>query len=74
LNYFKGKQDPVALADEEYPQWLWQCLDFSAKKSSEGDDSAGDEFCNSALFSFLVSLSPPLSTVHYGLASSYNTF
>jgi hypothetical protein len=46
LNYMKGKTDPVALADDEYPEWLWQCLDVMKK---EGGDSATDdaaaEFC-----------------------------
>lgn len=46
LNYFKGRDDPVALKDEEYPEWLWRCLD--AKKTEEGvDASAGDEFSKS---------------------------
>ncbi len=27
LNVFAGKQDPVALKDEEYPDWLWTLLD-----------------------------------------------
>lgn len=44
LNYFKGRDDPVALSEEEYPEWLWRCLD--AKVKDEGVDSgAGDEFC-----------------------------
>ena len=44
LNYLKGRDDPVALAEEEYPEWLWTCLD---KKEVEGEDggAAGDEFC-----------------------------
>ncbi|KAI9656952.1 MAG: hypothetical protein M1831_004500 [Alyxoria varia] len=27
LNYFKGKEDPVAMEDHEYPDWLWTCLE-----------------------------------------------
>ena len=27
LNFYKDKQDPVAMADEEYPAWLWRVLD-----------------------------------------------
>ncbi|KAI9333352.1 mitochondrial ribosomal protein L37-domain-containing protein [Zopfochytrium polystomum] len=27
INVFAGKSDPVALADSEYPAWLWRCLD-----------------------------------------------
>jgi large subunit ribosomal protein L54 len=26
VNIFKDKKDPVALADEEYPSWLWDLL------------------------------------------------
>lgn len=45
LNYIKGKTDPVALADEEYPEWLWSCLDVQKKESDGAEDDAGDEFC-----------------------------
>lgn len=48
LNYFKGRQDPVALADEEYPAWLWRCLDFP-EKDSTADDAAAAEFCKTNL-------------------------
>lgn len=45
LNFTKGGSDPVAKKDEEYPEWLWSCLDVT-KKSAEGDeDAVGDEFC-----------------------------
>jgi large subunit ribosomal protein L54 len=44
LNYIKGGQDPVALKDEEYPEWLWSCLDVM-KKADAADDNLGDEFC-----------------------------
>ncbi|KAL3417513.1 54S ribosomal protein L37, mitochondrial [Phlyctema vagabunda] len=46
LNYLKGRDDPVALPEEEYPEWLWHCLDV---KKSEGalDESMGDEFSKS---------------------------
>ncbi|TQV98534.1 hypothetical protein V2A60_007738 [Cordyceps javanica] len=47
LNYTKGGSDPVAKRDEEYPEWLWSCLDVT-KKSAEGDEAAaGDEFSKS---------------------------
>ncbi|KAH7375996.1 mitochondrial ribosomal protein L37-domain-containing protein [Plectosphaerella cucumerina] len=46
LNYFKGKTDPVALPDEEYPDWLWDCLTFKAK-TDDGDANAADEFSKS---------------------------
>lgn len=45
LNYIKGKTDPVALADEEYPEWLWDCLEVQKKDSDAAEDDAGDEFC-----------------------------
>lgn len=44
LNYTKGGQDPVAKKDEEYPEWLWSCLDVM-KKAEAADENAGDEFC-----------------------------
>ncbi|KJZ73561.1 hypothetical protein HIM_07117 [Hirsutella minnesotensis 3608] len=45
LNYMKGGKDPVALKDEEYPEWLWSCLDGGKKKSDGDNDADGDEFC-----------------------------
>jgi large subunit ribosomal protein L54 len=45
LNYLKNKSDPVAKADEEYPEWLWKCLEVQVKASEEADEGAGDEFC-----------------------------
>lgn len=45
LNYFKNKTDPVALADEAYPEWLWSCLDVTKKADDGADEDAGDEFC-----------------------------
>ncbi len=33
LNVFAGKQDPVALKDEEYPDWLWGLLDKPAEEN-----------------------------------------
>lgn len=44
LNFTKGGQDPVAKKDEEYPEWLWSCLDVM-KKAEAADEDAGDEFC-----------------------------
>lgn len=45
LNYLKNGQDPVALKDEEYPEWLWSCLDVIKSNKDSADDGAGDEFC-----------------------------
>ncbi|KAH6898721.1 mitochondrial ribosomal protein L37-domain-containing protein [Thelonectria olida] len=47
LNYFKNGQDPVALKDEEYPEWLWSCLDVIKSNKDSTDDGAGDEFSKS---------------------------
>ncbi|KAL7789391.1 mitochondrial ribosomal protein L37 domain-containing protein [Trichoderma ceciliae] len=46
LNYIKGGQDPVAMKDEEYPEWLWSCLNVMKKADTE-DDNLGDEFSKS---------------------------
>ncbi|KAI1341475.1 mitochondrial ribosomal protein L37-domain-containing protein [Xylariaceae sp. FL0016] len=47
LNYFKNRTDPVALADEAYPEWLWRCLDVQKKADDGEGDDAGDEFSKS---------------------------
>ncbi|KYK55633.1 hypothetical protein DCS_07596 [Drechmeria coniospora] len=47
LNYMKGGQDPVAMKDEDYPEWLWSCLDVMKKSSDAADETAGDEFSKS---------------------------
>ncbi|OBT63639.1 hypothetical protein VE03_07292 [Pseudogymnoascus sp. 23342-1-I1] len=46
LNYLKGRDDPIALAEEEYPEWLWKCLEVD-KKGTAGDELEGDEFSKS---------------------------
>lgn len=46
LNYLKDGQDPVAKKDEEYPEWLWECLDVM-KKADDAVEDVGDEFCTS---------------------------
>lgn len=35
LNFLKGKTDPVAMEDHEYPEWLWTVLN---PKEKEGED------------------------------------
>lgn len=45
LNYTKGGQDPVAKNDDEYPEWLWSCLEVLKKSADSADADAGDEFC-----------------------------
>ncbi|KAF2626900.1 hypothetical protein BU25DRAFT_431906 [Macroventuria anomochaeta] len=45
LNFEKNKSDPVALADDEYPAWLWTIL---ARQEDKGDVGAvGDLFSKS---------------------------
>jgi hypothetical protein len=43
LNFEKNKQDPVALPDDEYPEWLWTIL-MRQEKTAEGA-GMGDLFC-----------------------------
>ncbi|KAK3984121.1 mitochondrial ribosomal protein L37-domain-containing protein [Cladorrhinum sp. PSN332] len=47
LNYFKGQADPVALPDEDYPAWLWKCLEAKEDTSKASDADAGDELAKS---------------------------
>ncbi|RYP25280.1 hypothetical protein DL767_008458 [Monosporascus sp. MG133] len=47
LNYFKNKADPVAMADDAYPEWLWRCLDVQKRADEKDADDAGDEFSKS---------------------------
>lgn len=44
LNFTNGGKDPIAKKDEEYPDWLWSCLDVMKKSSDSAEDDAGDEF------------------------------
>ena len=61
LNYFKNQTDPVAMADNKYPAWLWRCLDVQKKAADEDADEGGDEFC--ASLPFCVSLPSRLAAV-----------
>ncbi|OLN88773.1 54S ribosomal protein L37, mitochondrial [Colletotrichum chlorophyti] len=47
LNYVKGKTDPVALPDEEYPSWLWTCLESKKEAVESADDLAAEMFSKS---------------------------
>lgn len=47
LNFLKDRQDPVALPDEEYPEWLWSILERQEKKGESA--AAGDLFCKITL-------------------------
>ncbi|XDG07119.1 hypothetical protein ABKA04_006734 [Annulohypoxylon sp. FPYF3050] len=46
LNYFKNKEDPIALSDDAYPSWLWTCIE-TEKKEEESAEDEGDEFSKS---------------------------
>jgi large subunit ribosomal protein L54 len=56
LNYFKTRQDPLAMADEDYPPWLWDLAKIMEKESTDALSNVGDEFCTPLLRypSFLV--------------------
>lgn len=71
LNYFKGKTDPVALRDDEYPEWLWACLDVQKKTSSDVDADAGDEFCTPSFFFSFLFFFPHSSLPHHLLSTSF---
>ncbi|RDL38639.1 uncharacterized protein BP5553_02979 [Venustampulla echinocandica] len=48
INYLKGRDDPLAKPDEEYPEWLWRCLDAKKPTGEEEEDAnAGDMFSKS---------------------------
>ncbi|KZL70139.1 ribosomal protein subunit L37, partial [Colletotrichum tofieldiae] len=47
LNYFKGRTDPVALRDEEYPEWLWTVLESKKETVESTDDLAAEMFSKS---------------------------
>lgn len=51
LNFNKGREDPVAKAEEEYPEWLWRCLEAKEEGAGvAGDGEAGDEYCESRFY------------------------
>ena len=39
LGYIKGAPEPVALADEAYPSWLWRLLDDGGRKADRTDEA-----------------------------------
>ncbi|KAI5205699.1 hypothetical protein E4T39_02801 [Aureobasidium subglaciale] len=49
LNFIKGKNDPVALEDSEYPTWLWGILKKKGGESAGAADASveGDLFSKS---------------------------
>jgi len=48
LNFIKGKQDPVALEDSEYPAWLWTILNKKEDSEAASGVNEGDLFSKSA--------------------------
>ena len=44
LNFMKNRQDPVAMEDKEYPDWLWGVLK-SGKEEGDAGEGEGDLFC-----------------------------
>ena len=51
LNFLKNQSDPVAMADDEYPDWLWTVLEKQEEKGEAA--AAGDLFCMSS-FSYAL--------------------
>lgn len=47
LNFIKGKQDPVALEDSEYPSWLWGVLSEGQSQEASSGVNETDLFCES---------------------------
>ncbi|KAJ9631664.1 hypothetical protein H2203_000063 [Taxawa tesnikishii (nom. ined.)] len=47
LNFTKGKQDPVALEDDQYPAWLWGILAQNEAKEAAAGAAEGDLFSKS---------------------------
>jgi hypothetical protein len=43
LNFIKGKNDPVAMEDSEYPEWLWRILEDKKAEDEKGTDA--DIYC-----------------------------
>ena len=45
LNFVKGKEDPVAREDGEYPEWLWGVLRRKQEEVGGLGEGEGDLFC-----------------------------
>lgn len=37
LNVYAGKSDPVVMADDAYPEWIWTLLEPKKKTFTEGE-------------------------------------
>ena len=38
LNFYKNGADPIALPDDEYPDWLWEILDKRKEEQLRNND------------------------------------
>ncbi|OHF01299.1 hypothetical protein CORC01_03332 [Colletotrichum orchidophilum] len=47
LNYLKNKTDPIALPDEEYPDWLWTILESKKEAIESTEDLSAEMFSKS---------------------------
>ena len=56
LNFMKNKQDPIALEDHEYPEWLWGVLEKRVDGGKAGEEGDGDLFCRYLLTRLSMSL------------------
>lgn len=45
INYLKGKSDPIALEDSEYPDWLWTLLAPAKTAATADGEAVGDLYC-----------------------------
>ncbi|KAF4552305.1 putative mitochondrial ribosomal protein L37 [Elsinoe fawcettii] len=48
LNLIKGKQDPVAMEDKDYPAWLWTLLVDNKSSGTGVAEAEGDLYAKSA--------------------------
>lgn len=42
INFEKSKQDPIAKADSEYPEWLWTLLDRQAVRKDDKEEESDE--------------------------------
>lgn len=61
INYLKGKSDPIALEDSEYPDWLWTLLAPAKTAATADGEAVGDLYCEFDLQTILHR--PPPSNI-----------
>lgn len=76
LNFVKGKNDPVALEDGEYPAWLWGILKKKGGAESEGGAASveGDLFCMCFFLCLSIFPSPTLFSFLFAFKEHLLTF